>query len=149
MKKTGFGDEKKMKFKDLPNVRKKEILQNNYSVWKKEMLKTEGYFPVFQPFKEKRVLKDISGNALKLYIYLGLQSKNETGETWVTIETISNYFEKSPRTISNWIKELEKNELITRFQLEINGPAYTFLRPYAEYQNSEMPNKDNKTGDSK
>lgn len=126
-----------MKFNDLPNTRKKDLLQKNYGSWKKEVLKSEGFFPIFQPFLEDRILKKISGNALKLYIYLGLHSKNQTGETWVTIETMSIYFDKSPRTISNWLKELEQNKLIIRFQLEINQPAYTFLQPYSIHRSNE------------
>lgn len=133
-----------MKFKDFPNMRKKELLQQNYKSWKHEIFKHEGFFPIFQPFLEERILKNISGNALKLYIYLGLHSKNETGETWVTIETMSAYFDRSPRTISNWIKELEKHRLIIRFQLELNHPSYTFLQPYTSHRTFTAPtNYDN------
>jgi len=127
-----------MKFNQLPNYRKKEILQKNYYSWKKGILKDEGFFPIFQSFKDEKLLKNLSGNALKLYLYIGLRSKNETGETWVTIDTMSKYFEKSPRTISNWIKELENNKLIIRFQLESNGPAYTFLTPYSAHYSLDL-----------
>lgn len=42
------------------------------------------------------------------------------------------YFKKDKRTISNWIGKLEKVGMIERIQLEMNGVAHTFLRPYGE-----------------
>ncbi|HDR7327128.1 helix-turn-helix domain-containing protein [Bacillus toyonensis] len=119
-----------MKFNELPNYRKAEIHRKNYKNWKDNSLENIGYFPVFQTFKESYLLQNLSGNAFKLYIYLGLQSGNKTGETWVTIETISKYFKKSPRTISNWIQELEDHKLIERLQLKPNEPSHTFLQGY-------------------
>lgn len=126
-----------MEFKHLPNAVKKEILQKNYALWKEKSFESEGFFPVFQSFKEEKILRDLSGNALKLYLYFGLRSKNKTGESWVSIDSISKYFDKSPRTISNWIKELEKKKLIQRFQLEVNGNSYTFLIPYSHFLKTE------------
>ena len=76
------------------------------------------------------MLRKISGGALGCYMYLGLSSKNETGESWHTIETIAKYFDKDIRTVSKWIQELRKLKLIDRFQLEINREAHTFLLPY-------------------
>ncbi|MBU5486554.1 helix-turn-helix domain-containing protein [Clostridium sp. MSJ-11] len=64
-------------------------------------------------FVDKDILKRINGNALKLYIFLGIDSKNETGESWYTLESISQYFGKSIRTISIWIKELEDINLFS------------------------------------
>lgn len=131
-----------MKFNDLPNYRKAEMHRSNYKKWKEKSLDFCGYFPVFQHFKEGFILRELSGNALKLYIYIGLHTGNKTGETWVTIESMSNYFEKSPRTISYWLEELIEQDLITRIQLNYNEPAHTFLIPYGyqfllgiEYQN--------------
>lgn len=114
----------------IPNVRKAEIYKNQYKQWKALAIENSGWMPVFTSFKEAFLLRDLSGNAVKLYIYLGLHAKNETGECWVTIETMAAYFRKSPRTISNWIKELENAQLIKRMQLENNSVAYTFFRPY-------------------
>lgn len=50
----------------------------------------------------------------------------------MSIDTISKYFKKSKRTISNWLQELEEKKLIKRLQLENNGVAHTFLIPYGE-----------------
>lgn len=120
-----------MNFNDLSAKQKAKYYSKNYYKWrsyKKDV--HSGFFIVYQDFKDKNILKHISGNALKLYIFLGINSKNETGESWYTIESIANYFEKSPRTISYWISELEKIGLIKRLQLEINKSSHTFLQPY-------------------
>lgn len=119
-----------MKFEEFPNYRKAEIYRANYKKWKELSLDNVGYFPVFQMFKEDFLLSEISGNALKLYIYLGLHTGNKTGETWVAIESMAKYFKKSPRTISNWLEELIKLKLIERRQLKFNDSAHTFLLPY-------------------
>jgi DNA-binding transcriptional ArsR family regulator len=116
--------------KKIPNYRKAEILEREYKEWKEVSLEHEGYFPIFQPFKESFHLKNLSGNALKLYIYIGLMSGNYNGKTWVAIDTMAKYFGKSKRTISDWLKELEKHKLVKRMQMEPNGVAYTFLLPY-------------------
>ncbi|MEF9992742.1 MAG: helix-turn-helix domain-containing protein [Acinetobacter sp.] len=120
-----------MKFSTLTNSKKSKYYIKNYSLWRlKNKEQQSGFFIVYNDFKEKNILKNISGNALKLYIFLGLNSKNETGESWYTVETIAKYFEKSPRTINYWIKELEEYNLIQRMQLEMNAPAHTYLQPY-------------------
>ncbi|MGP1910668.1 helix-turn-helix domain-containing protein [Metabacillus sp. JX24] len=131
-----------MEFKALPNYRKAEIYKENYKEWKKISLKNLGYFPVFQPFKEEFLLKKLSGNAIRLYLYLGLHAGNHSGETWVSIETISKYFDKSPRAISYWIKELENYKLIIRVQLRPNESSHTFLRPYGLNKLNEIENPD-------
>ena len=104
--------------------------RENYRQWKKESLKNGGYFIVFNGFHSNGYLKKISGNALKLYLYLGIHSNNVTGESFHGIETISKYFGKNERTIYNWFNELVKLNLIRRSQLEFNGPAHTFIQPY-------------------
>lgn len=119
-----------MDFKKLPNYKKAEIYREEFDVWKKDFLGSEGYFPVFQPFKDGLFLKKLSGNAVKLYLYLGLRSGNSTGETWVSIGTMAQYFGKTERTISSWLEELENLKLIKRMQMEPNKVSYTFLRPY-------------------
>lgn len=118
------------KFNSLSNKNKVKYYKQNYSIWKQYNLDETGFFIIFNTFKTKNILKNISGNALKLYIFLGIHSKNDTGELWITIDTISRYFNKTPRTISNWISELEQLNLIRRMQLEVNGPSYTCLQPY-------------------
>lgn len=101
-----------------------------YDRWKKDSLNGKGYFIVFQSFKDKNILKNISGSALKLYLFLGLHSGNFTGESWVSISTIANYFGKDTRTVSYWIKELEELGLIKRIQFSKTESAHTYLQPY-------------------
>ena len=114
----------------IPNYRMAEIYRGNHERWKKYKLSEKGFFPVFNSFKDNYVLREVSGNALKLYLYLGLMSNNQSGETWVTIESAAAYFDKTPRTISNWVNELERKNLIRKLQLKPNSVAHTFLLPY-------------------
>lgn len=120
-----------IKMEYLSNLQKAEEYRENYKAWKESTMKF-GFFPVFLAFKDTYLLKKLSGNAVKLYIYLGLMSGNMTGETWVSIESISKYFGKSKRTISNWVKELEQENLIVRMQMEYNGVSHTYLQPYGK-----------------
>lgn len=76
-------------------------------------------------------MPELSGGAVSLFVYIGLHSNNQTGESYHSIEKMAKFFKKSPRTISKWIDELEKAKLIKRLQLEVNGPAHTFIRPYS------------------
>ena len=116
--------------KKEPNFIKSEKYKKNYELWKNKGLLDEGYFIIFNSFMKNNILKRISGNALKLYIFLGSHSNNYSGNCWVTIDTMAKYFERTPRTISYWLKELEENNLIRRLQLEFNGPSHTYLQPY-------------------
>ena len=118
------------RIKKLPNKVLAELQRKNYAAWKQDSLNNTGFFVIFNGFLDNNYLNKISGNALKLYIYLGMNSKNDTGESWHSIESIAKYFGKSPRTISYWLSELEEHNLIKRMQLEINKEAHTYLQPY-------------------
>lgn len=105
-------------------------LRKEHSQWRDTNFSNkEGFFPVFYDFN--KILPNLSGGAVSLFIYIGLHSNNLTGECYHSIEKIAAFFDKSPRTISKWIHELENAKLIERFQLEINGPSHTFIRPYS------------------
>ncbi|MEG2985089.1 MAG: helix-turn-helix domain-containing protein [Peptostreptococcaceae bacterium] len=116
--------------KYIKNSEKATHLQDNYREWKINSMNESGYFLVFQGFLENDTLKDISGNALKLYLYLGVHSNNFAGVVWHSNERIALYFNKSQRTIRGWMKELEDMKLIKRMRLQYDGIAYTFLLPY-------------------
>lgn len=124
--------EEKIKFLKHKNTNKylSKLMKKNYSIWKQNGLKNNGYFVIFDGFLESNKLKNINGGALKLYIYLGLNSKNMTGEVWHSIPRIATYFGKSERTINNWISDLEKLNLIKRMQKELNGVSHTYIQPY-------------------
>lgn len=111
-------------------------LKNNYGNWKKDSLSNTGYFIVFKGFKDTKKLRDISGNALKLYIYLGIASNSKTGEVWHSNEKIAKYFDRSERTIRLWMQELESLNLIKRFQLNYNEESHTFLQPYYNFDSN-------------
>lgn len=119
-----------MNFDRLKNSEKSLIMRNNYKRWKFDGLNEAGYFIIFQGFLETGKLKDISGNALKLYIYLGINSNNFEGIVWHSNERISKYFGKSERTIRTWMKELEDMNLLKRMRLKYDGNVYTYLQPY-------------------
>lgn len=119
-----------MGFKKLTNSQKAELFKKNYNTWKKAGLQYNSYFVIFKGFIESYKLKNISGNALKLYIYLGMYAKNDTGELWHSTAKIAKYFNKSERTIRSWSKELENLHLIKRMQLEFNGISHTYLQTY-------------------
>ena len=120
-----------MKFNDLSNKKKAEYYRKNYKNWKAiKIYDKAGFFLVYNDFKNKNILKKVSGNAIKCYLYLGISSKNDSGESWHTVERIATYFEVSTRTVSNWLAELEKYNLIKRLQFDMNEVSHTFLQPY-------------------
>lgn len=121
------------------DILKKPILKKNHQArldrenhyhWKKSNLNSSGYFIIFNGFQANGYLKKISGNALKLYVYIGIHSNNLTGESFHSIETIAKYFGKNERTIYNWFNELVRLKLVRRAQLQLNGPSHTFIQPY-------------------
>lgn len=114
----------------VSNYEKAEQYKDNYRKWKDKGLSRQGYFIIFNSFIKNNFLKKISGNALKLYIYLGSHTDNYTGECWVSIDTIAKYFDRTPRAVSYWIKELEDLNLIRRQQLKPNDSSHTYLQPY-------------------
>ncbi|WP_371019030.1 helix-turn-helix domain-containing protein [Pseudalkalibacillus sp. JSM 102089] len=106
-------------------------LRQEHSRWRDEnFIEKVGFFPVFSEFK--KFLPELSGGAVSLFIYLGLHSNNHTGECYHDINRISEFFGKSPRTISTWFKELEEVGLIERLQLKMNGVSHTFIKPYRQ-----------------
>lgn len=123
------------------NKQLSQILKNNYNEWKKEGLSEGGYFIIFNGFQHSNKLKNISGNALKLYIYLGINSNSQTGEVWHSNSKIAKYFDRSERTIRTWMQELESLNLIKRMQLQFNGNSHTYLQTYS-LSNESDKNKD-------
>lgn len=119
-----------MDIDNLKNSEKSKRIRKAYRMWKIEALDEAGYFVIFQGFLENGKLKDISGNALKLYIYLGLNSNNLDGVVWHSNKRIGEYFGKSERTIRLWMNELESANLIKRMRLKYNEKVYTHLQPY-------------------
>lgn len=122
--------EKNKKFGEIGKAEFAKRSRNNYKYWKQSSLDNAGFFVLFNGFLDNDILKKISGNALKLYMFLGIKSDNFTGESHYSIKTMAKYFGKSERTINNWISELEKLNLIRRVQFQHNKVSHTFLQPY-------------------
>lgn len=108
-----------------------EECREKYSTWKKNKKDIKlGYFSIYKSFCDEKILRDLSGNALKLYIYLGIHAKTDTGESWHSIDRIAEYFGCDKRSISRWFNELEEKRLVARIQKGYHRAANTFLLPY-------------------
>ena len=113
----------------INNRDKIELLKIKYKKWKDRKIKNkDGFFPIWNEFK--RFLPVLSGGALRLYIFLGLVSKNDTGESWYSISRLAEELNCSERSIHEWAKELRDWGLIKRYQIDFNGPSYTLLLTY-------------------
>jgi Helix-turn-helix domain len=115
----------------IDNNTKAKQLRSRHSKWRTENFQNkEGFFPIFKGFEY--YLPKMSSGAVSLFVYLGLNSNNTTGECYHDLERISKFFNKTPRTINSWFKELEDIGLIERFQLKLNGVSHTFIVPYKD-----------------
>lgn len=104
-------------------------IKNDYMLWRAEKFsKKEGFFPIFEGFD--KYFKKLSPGAISLFLYLGIHSNNRYGMSFHSIETIAEKFNKTPRTITNWMSELIDVGLIERKQHKYNGVSTTYLRPY-------------------
>lgn len=113
----------------MKNKEKANLLKDDYLNWKLNNFESKtGFYPVFSNFKEH--MKTLSPGAITLFIYLGLHSNNQTGESFHSLETMAKNLNKSTRTISSWANELEESGLIVRLQLSFNSFSTTFIRPY-------------------
>lgn len=130
----------KMKFYNgtLDNKNKYfDTLKQDHDFWKNELQTMNKPFFMIPTDFSHLFLKNISGGALKLYLFLGFHSKYRTGESWYTNEEISLFFEKDQRTISKWFTELETLGLIFRAQKGIMMKANTFLLPFGLFIDEE------------
>lgn len=108
-----------------------EQLRLDYGKWRKEKKDSKaGFFVVYNDLFIGGKLRDIKGNALKLFIYLGIHANNESGECWHSVEKISSYFGMDTRTVNRALKDLEDIGLIVRIQKGFKRVANTFLKPY-------------------
>ncbi len=107
-----------------------ESLRNDYSVWREQNREAKTpFFIVYKDFEEEH-LREISGGALKLFLFFGFHTNNFTGECWVSSPTIADFFKVDERTVKRWIEELEARGLIKRIQTGYKRVANTFLIPY-------------------
>lgn len=100
-----------------------------YQLWKEKKFNERiGFFPIFSDFKP--YLNKLSPGAVSLYIYFGLHANYKTGEVFHSVGKMAIFYNKSTRTISNWVRELEDNNLIVRKQKKLNSVSHTYLLPY-------------------
>jgi hypothetical protein len=121
------------KFFSKKNKEKKKIFtekKEDYAFWRSELQEMNKSFFMIPTDFEQLFLKEISGGALKLYLFLGFRSKYHTGESWYSIKDISEFFQKDQRTVAGWFSELEKLQLVFRGQDGFKRKATTFLKPY-------------------
>lgn len=102
--------------------------EEQYKQWRNNVNQIgTNFFMLYKDFEKH--LKEISSGALKLYLYYGFHAKNETGISWHSIETISEYFYVSEKTINNWNKELIERGLIYRKSKDNKRNKTTYLLP--------------------
>lgn len=108
-----------------------ELIMYEYKLWKEYLQNNNsGFFMLYNDFK--KFLPEISTGALKLYLFYGFHSKNLTGESWYSIDTIANHLDTTPRSINTWNSELEKLGLIYR-SADNKSSKTTYLVPYSNY----------------
>lgn len=108
------------------------LLRNTHLRWRRHTReKKVGFFPIYTKDFVKK-LPYISGNALKLYIYLGSFAKNDTGELMVSVKKMEVDFNCSRRTVHNWLEELIELKLIKRVQPGYKKSTHTFILPYTD-----------------
>nr|WP_317333965.1 hypothetical protein [uncultured Romboutsia sp.] len=111
---------------------KHSLMCEQYDTWRKNQDKSQlgsKFFILFKDFEDH--LRDIPPGPLKLYLYYGFNSKNETGISWHSIDTIKDYFNVSEKTINNWNSELIKRGLIERESKGNSRNKTTYLLPFS------------------
>lgn len=73
-------------------------------------------------------LSYLNDGAVKLYLYYAVAAKNDTGESWHSIDTISQKLDATGRSIGNWNRQLEDMGLIYRTSNGRKSKA-TFILP--------------------
>lgn len=77
-------------------------------------------------------LPHLNDGAVKLYLYYAVAAKNDTGESWHSVDTISKKLDTTGRSIGNWNRQLEELGLIFRTS---NGKKSktTFVLPLTSF----------------
>ena len=120
-------------FKGIKEYEKEmKSYRENYQRWKKYRRETASpFFIIYKDFQDE-YLRKISGGALKLYVFLGFNSSNFTGECWISSSEIASYFGNDVRTVKGWFAELETIGLLKRVQTGFKRKGNSFLQPYGD-----------------
>ena len=74
-----------------------------------------------------RFLPYLNDGAVKLYLYYAVVAKNDTGESWHSIDTISQKLDATARSIGNWNRQLEDLGYIpfrsSRIRFSVSTPS--------------------------
>lgn len=110
--------------------REMDEYRKRHELWRAQMkAENTGFFPVFSA-DFKPYLDRLSGNALKLYLFLGFHIDNKTGECTVSLEHIAHHFGAKMRTVQGWMQELTDAKLVARVQTGYRNKSRTFFLPY-------------------
>ncbi len=77
-------------------------------------------------------LPHLKDGAIKLYLYYAVVAKNNTGESWHSIDTISKKLDATARSIGNWNRQLEDLGLIFRTSNRKKSKS-TFVLPLTSF----------------
>jgi len=127
---------KKYKGKEVYNRQMEEIRIEHKQWREKRRDQNSPFFMIYTDFKDI-YLKEISGGALKLYLYLGFHVNTFTGECWHSVDSIAEFFRNDPRTVKKWFEELEERGMVKRIQSGYKRIANTFLLPYGGERTDE------------
>ncbi|AIS10089.1 MULTISPECIES: helix-turn-helix domain-containing protein [Lactobacillus] len=117
----GFLDKKKASNKIKYNYRKwKEF---NHGI-KSPFFKAEEKLLDYLPF--------MTTGAIRLYLYYGFHSKNDTGDCWPSIAKIAKDLDVSQRSINNWNSQLIDLGLIIR-RYDDHPSQTTYLLPISSF----------------
>lgn len=106
-------------------------LKDGYSKWRNFKKDTGGpFFAIYKDMSE--YLSKISHGALKLYVYYGFASKNDTGDSWHAVTNVAKALDVSPRTVDKWNNELEELGFIRRVAAGKKSKT-VFLLPLSDY----------------
>lgn len=124
------------------NIKKEALLSDNdylkynYKTWRESSKESNQNFYIL-PHEFKEYLPLIHTSAINLYMFYCLHSKNEGGDSWYSLESLSKELGASTKSINNWNKELENLGLIYR-EKNTKKSSTTFLLPITDYiQTSE------------
>ena len=112
---------------EIPND-ESVFLKKYHDLWRNDLKdRKENFLMLYKDFAN--FLPELTTGALKLYLFYGFSAKNETGESWYSIDTIAEKLDTTARSINTWNSELEKMELIYRLA-DSKSSKTTFLIPY-------------------
>lgn len=116
---------------DKKKEQRKENQMLDYYYWRKSRRENNEPFAMI-PSELVTYLSKFKTKALGLYLFYCLKAKNETGESYYSIDRLSEEMKVTPRTINYWNEELEAMGLIARFDATKKSKS-TFVLPLSSF----------------